>query len=91
MRELEKNLWTDLTERQEQVLDYIEDCIEKEQLPPSRAQIAIRFGFKSPNAAEEIVKALARKGRVTLTPNVSRGIRLVRAGDRIEREVQPTR
>lgn len=75
MRQLEADLWTDLTERQEQVLDYIEGCIVA-GLPPTRAEIAAHFGFW-PNAADDHVRALARKDRVTLVPNISRGIRLV--------------
>lgn len=75
MRQLEDDLWTDLTERQEQVLDYIEGCIVA-GLPPTRAEIAAHFGFR-PNAADDHVKALARKGRITLIRWASRGIRLV--------------
>lgn len=75
MRELEDDLWTDLTERQEQVLDYIDGCIVG-GMPPTRAEIAKHFGIR-PNAADDHVKALERKGRITLIPLASRGIRLV--------------
>jgi repressor LexA len=66
----------ELTERQEQVLSYIEDCIGK-GMPPTCREIANHFGFKSTNAAQESVQRLARKGRIMLIPNTSRGIKLL--------------
>lgn len=76
-RELEPDLYTDLTERQEQVLDFIESCIEKKHRPPTRAEISEHLRLKSPNAAQGHIEALARKGRIIVTPNISRGIQLV--------------
>jgi repressor LexA len=66
-----------ITDRQAAVLDYIEDCILKHQMPPTRAEIADHFGMKSRNGAEEIVKRLAALKRIELIPGSSRGIRLV--------------
>lgn len=77
MRHLGDDEWTDLTERQEEVLDYIEDCIS-DGMPPTRREIAAHFGWKSQNAAEDHLRALERKGRITLTAGSSRGIRLCR-------------
>ena len=68
---------SDLTERQEQVLDYIEGRIE-DGLPPTRAEIAKRFKFKSVNAAQDHLEILERKGRIVLVPGISRGIKLVK-------------
>lgn len=65
-----------LTARQQQVLDVIKDNIEDTGYPPTRAEIAKTLGFKSPNAAEEHIKALARKGYIEIVQGVSRGIRL---------------
>ena len=65
-----------LTARQEEILGLITDAISKSGLPPTRAEIATRLGFASANAAEEHLRALARKGYVDLTPGTSRGIRL---------------
>ncbi len=65
-----------LTARQQQVLDLIKHSIESTGFPPTRAEIAQELGFKSPNAAEEHLKALARKGAIEMTPGASRGIRL---------------
>lgn len=78
MRQLETDLYTDLTERQEQVLSYIEDRI-LDGLPPTRLELCAHFGWRSTQAAEEHLHALVRKGRITLLPAVSRGIKLVRA------------
>jgi repressor LexA len=64
-----------LTVRQEQVLEYIYDRV-RDRLPPTRVEIARHCGFKSPNAAEEVVKALARKGRIEILPGISRGIKV---------------
>jgi repressor LexA len=65
-----------LTPRQQQVFDLIKDNIEDTGMPPTRAEIATFFGFKSANAAEEHLKALAKKGYIEMLPGTSRGIRL---------------
>ena len=66
----------DLTPRQEEILNLIREWIETTGLPPTRAEIAQRFGFSSPNAAEQHLKVLAKKGALDLVPGTSRGIRL---------------
>lgn len=66
-----------LTARQQQVLDFIRSAIEASGFPPTRAEIAAELGFRSPNAAEEHLKALARKGAIEMMPGASRGIRIV--------------
>ena len=68
-----------LTPRQEQILNLIRDAIENTGFPPTRAEIANELGFKSANAAEEHLQALARKGAIEISPGTSRGIRLVGA------------
>jgi len=70
-----------LTPRQQQIYDLIRQTIQRTGFPPTRAEIAAEFGFSSPNAAEEHLRALARKGVIELTPGASRGIRLRAAGD----------
>lgn len=66
-----------LTPRQQQILQLIRDCINETGMPPTRAEIAETFGFRSANAAEDHLKALARKGAIELLPGSSRGIRLL--------------
>ena len=66
----------DLTRRQEEILGLIRQWIETTGLPPTRAEIAQQFGFNSPNAAEQHLKVLAKKGALDLVPGTSRGIRL---------------
>ena len=66
-----------LTERQQNVLDLIKNRIEDSGMPPTRAEIAKELGFRSANAAEEHLKALARKGVIEIVPSASRGIRLL--------------
>lgn len=65
-----------LTARQQQILDLIKTAIENTGFPPTRAEIAAELGFRSINAAEEHLQALARKGAITIAPGTSRGIRL---------------
>ncbi len=65
-----------LTPRQAEILAFIKQCLEDNGYPPTRAEIAQALGFKSPNAAEEHLKALARKGAIEMTPGASRGIRI---------------
>ena len=65
-----------LTGRQEQILNYIREYLAETGFPPTRSEIAQEMGFKSPNAAEEHLRALARKGAIEMLPGTSRGIRL---------------
>ena len=65
-----------LTVRQQQILDLIQTAIARTGAPPTRAEIAKTLGFKSANAAEEHLQALARKGVIDLLSGTSRGIRL---------------
>jgi repressor LexA len=66
-----------LTNRQQEVLDIIRRHIHETGYPPTRVDIANELGFRSANAAEEHLKALARKGAIEMIPGTSRGIRLV--------------
>ncbi len=67
---------TKLTPRQTEVLEFIKSYNSENNYPPTRAEIAQKLGFKSANAAEEHLKALARKGAIEIIPGTSRGIRL---------------
>ncbi|PHM60743.1 repressor LexA [Xenorhabdus stockiae] len=66
-----------LTARQQEVYNLVRDHISQTGMPPTRAEIAARLGFRSPNAAEEHLKALARKGVIEIIAGASRGIRLL--------------
>ncbi|MCZ2292010.1 MAG: transcriptional repressor LexA [Burkholderiales bacterium] len=65
-----------LTARQQQILDLVQSAIARTGAPPTRAEIAAELGFRSANAAEEHLQALARKGVIELVGGTSRGIRL---------------
>ncbi len=67
---------SELTARQKQVLELIQDLMNESGMPPTRAEIAQKLGFKSANAAEDHLRALARKGMIELLPGAARGIRL---------------
>ena len=75
-----------LTPRQSEILELIKSNIEATGMPPTRAEIAKHLGFRSANAAEEHLKALAKKGVIEMMPGMSRGIRLVQEE---EPEVEP--
>ena len=66
-----------LTPRQAEVLELIKANMSETGMPPTRAEIAQKLGFKSANAAEEHLKALAKKGVIEIMPGTSRGIRLL--------------
>jgi repressor LexA len=66
----------ELTPRQSQILRFIQDSLGESGMPPTRAEIATAFKFKSANAAEEHLRAMARKGVLELLPGASRGIQL---------------
>jgi len=71
-----------LTPRQQEILDLISAHIAKTGFPPTRMDICNALGFKSPNAAEEHLRALERKGAISLSSGTSRGIRLLHAAPR---------
>lgn len=66
-----------LTARQQEIFDFLKQHIEHTGMPPTRVEIAREIGFKSPNAAEEHLKALARKGYIEMLSGTSRGIRIL--------------
>ena len=66
-----------LTERQQEIFDFVKNHITTTGMPPTRVEIAREIGFKSPNAAEEHLKALARKGYIEVLSGTSRGIRIL--------------
>lgn len=66
-----------LTKRQSEVMDMIREFISETGFPPTRAEIAKHLGFKSPNAAEEHLKALSKKGAIEILPGASRGLKIV--------------
>ena len=65
-----------LTARQSEILEFIRDVVKRTGLPPTRAEIATTFGFRSANAAEEHLRALARKGAIEIASGTARGIQL---------------
>ena len=70
----------DLTPRQAEILAWLKNFAERQHRPPTRAELAEHFGFRSPNAAEEHLRTLARKGAIELIPGAARGIRMKAAG-----------
>jgi len=66
-----------LTTRQAEILDFIRENIEHTGMAPTRAEVALRFGFKSKNAAADHLRALEQKGYLKLHPELSRGIQLL--------------
>jgi repressor LexA len=77
-----------LTERQQQVLQFIQRCITDHGTVPTRAEIADTLGFRSPNTAEFHLKALARKGYIELSAGRNRNIRLLFSTSAGERDPQ---
>lgn len=71
---------TNLTNRQREILDFIRQTLETEGRPPTRAEVCLAFGFRSPNAAESHLRALAAKGAILLEEGRARGIRLTDGG-----------
>lgn len=70
-----------LTKRQSEILTFLKTWIEDNGYPPTRAEIAKELGFKSPNAAEDHLKALARKGAIEMVPGASRGLKIIDTRD----------
>ncbi|PAU87287.1 repressor LexA [Pseudomonas sp. WN033] len=78
-----------LTARQQQILAFIKEYMDANGYPPTRVDIARVLGFKSPNAAEDHLKALARKGAIEMIPGASRGIRLPDQGTEADEDRLP--
>jgi len=70
-----------LTKRQSEVFSVIKSFIDENGFPPTRAEIAEIIGFVSPNAAQEHLDSLARKGAIELFRGISRGIKIIDWGD----------
>lgn len=70
-----------LTQRQREILDWIREYVKGNGMPPTRAELCSAMGFRSPNAAEEHLRALARKGAIELLAGASRGIKLQQSAD----------
>lgn len=68
-----------LTKRQQEIFDFIIDCLSENGAPPTRVEIAEHFGFRSANAAEDHLKALDKKGHIELRSGTSRGIFITEA------------
>lgn len=71
-----KSISKEMTENQKAVLDFVRMFIEKSGYPPTRYEIQEAFGWKSVNAAQQYLEAIAAKGYITLARGVSRGIRI---------------
>ncbi|WP_157622979.1 transcriptional repressor LexA [Solimonas soli] len=71
----------DLTSRQAEILAFIRRHCDAHGMPPTRAEIVTAFDFRSPTAADDHLRALARKGAIELRPGTSRGIRVLDAED----------
>lgn len=67
----------ELTPRQAEILELLRTHLNETGFPPTRAEIAAHFGFSSPNAAEEHLRALERKGAIEILPGASRGLRIL--------------
>ena len=64
----------DLTSRQKEILDLIKDHLKEKGFPPTRADISRTLGFKSHNAAEQHLRAIEKKGFISILSGASRGI-----------------
>ena len=73
-----------LTDRQQQIFNLIKNCVEETGYPPTRVEIASKLGFKSPNAAEMHLRALEKKGYISIQSGSSRGISIVKSQQSFE-------
>ena len=73
-----------LTKRQSEILSFLKVWIDDNGYPPTRAEIAKELGFKSPNDAEDHLKAFARKGAIEMIPGASRGLKIIEQLDASE-------
>ena len=69
----------ELTKQQSKVLACVEVYLNKTGFPPTRAEICKELGFKSPNAAEMHLRALEKKGYISIQSGSSRGISIIKS------------
>ena len=74
----------ELTKQQTKVLTCVEVYLNKTGFPPTRAEICKELGFKSPNAAEMHLRALEKKGYISIQSGSSRGISIVKSQQSFE-------
>ena len=67
----------EITSQQQRVLDCIQIYLKKTGFPPTRADICRELGFKSPNSAETHLRALEKKGFISIESGTSRGISIL--------------
>jgi repressor LexA len=77
-----------LTKRQAEILSFIKTHIQYSGFPPTISEIQGQFSFKSPNAVQEHLKALVRKGQIRRTPNQWRGLELIISNKSMDEAVQ---
>ncbi|MEI7177100.1 hypothetical protein [Pectobacterium carotovorum] len=65
-----------LTQKQQDILDFVFSEIQSGNPPPSRVEIAEKFNFLSPNAAQEHLKSIEKKGYIKLNSK-ARGIKIL--------------
>ena len=70
-----------ITSQQQRVLDCIQIYINKTGFPPTRADICKELGFKSPNSAETHLRALEKKGYISIESGTSRGISIINSNN----------
>lgn len=75
----------ELTNQQSKVLSCVEVYLNKTGFPPTRAEICKELGFKSPNAAEMHLRALEKKGYISIQSGSSRGISIVKSQQSFEK------
>lgn len=67
----------ELTERQQEIFDYIAGIIRSRGAPPTIREIMDRFDINSTNGVRTTLAALEKKGHIRRHPRLSRGIELV--------------
>ena len=77
----------EITSQQQRVLDCIQIYLKKTGFPPTRADICRELGFKSPNSAETHLRALEKKGFISIESGTSRGISII-SGEQITKNAQ---
>ena len=93
-KEKERGIFMDtkkaLTERQQEIFDYIRSCTERGKMPPTVREIGDKFGISSTNGVRSILAALIKKGYIRRAPRLSRGIEILEESENSLQETQET-
>lgn len=80
----------ELTDRQAEIYEYIRKYSKENRMPPTVREIGNHFEISSTNGVRSILAALIKKGYISRSPRLSRGIEIIGSNDDENKELAPS-